>query len=240
MRRDLRLRPTSVRLPDGKCTIRSGGSGRSEMCSNISRHVPGNISHSQNTIGIGRSRKTENDEASVGLAIRVHSEFVYTVQSDSWKMRSRETRSSSLGLTHRTVHFLVAVVSLPGGFCIRHHPVLAFSVVMSPSVIVPLGTNPLQVILLDSPAPAKSGKRGWQFSAGLPAPTHPSERTPRGAGFSFRPRQTSLPLSRYVSPIHNLLQIYNSYYRFICGKRRMNLWVEAVIEYETRQALSCV
>ena len=77
---------------------------------------------------------------------------------------------------------------------------LAFSGFVSPSVIGLLGTNPLQVILLDSPAPAKSGKRGWQFLAGLPAPTHPSERTLGTAGFSSRPRQSSLLLSRYVFP----------------------------------------
>src|ERR1019366_9474545 len=53
------------------------------------------------------SRKTENDEASVVLAVRVHVEFVYRVQSDSWKMRSRKTQSSSLGLTARTLAFLV-------------------------------------------------------------------------------------------------------------------------------------
>ena len=43
--------------------------------------------------------------------------------------------------------------------------VLAFSGVVSPSVIVLIGTNPLQVILLDSPAPAKSDERGWRFPA---------------------------------------------------------------------------
>ena len=96
-------------------TIRSGGSGRSEMCSNISRHVPGNRSHSQNTMGIVTSRNTEDAEASVGLAIRVHSEFVYTVQSDSWKMRSRETQSSAFGLTDRTLKCLLAAVLIPGG-----------------------------------------------------------------------------------------------------------------------------
>src|ERR1019366_2252541 len=86
-------------------TINSGGSGKSEMCSNISRHVPGNISHSQSTIGVGLSRKTENDEASVVLAVRVH--------VDSWKMRSRKTQSSSLGLTDRTLAFLVIAVPIP-------------------------------------------------------------------------------------------------------------------------------
>src|SRR5260370_32646550 len=48
--------------------------------------------------------------ASAGLAIRVHSEFVYTAQSDSRKMRSRATQSSPFGLTDRTVRFLVAAV----------------------------------------------------------------------------------------------------------------------------------
>ena len=50
------------------------------MCSNIPRRVSGNRSHSQNTIGIVTSRNTEDAEASVGHAIRVHSAFVYTVQ----------------------------------------------------------------------------------------------------------------------------------------------------------------
>ena len=64
----------------------------------------------------------ENDEASVVLAVRVHVEFVYTVQSDSWKMRSRETQSSSLGLTDRTLAFLVLVVPIPGDFFMPCHP----------------------------------------------------------------------------------------------------------------------
>src|SRR5260370_13545066 len=103
--------------------------------------------------------------------------------------------------------------------------VLAFSGVVSPSVIVLLGTNPLQVILSDTPAPAKSGKRGCQSPAGLPAPTHPSERTLETAGFSSRPRQTSLPLSRYV------FTFPDSHCILVCGKRRQNLLKEVVVEY---------
>ena len=162
------------------------------MHSNISRQVPGNRLASQTTIGTGASLKTEDAESTVGRAFRVLSEFVCTLQPASWKMHSRATPSASSGLTHRTVTFLVAAVSISGGFFIQPCPetsdilrprflrswnerkeysrtvevavlVLAFSGVVSPSAIVPLGSNRRQ-----------RDSRG--LPAGLAAPTHASER----------------------------------------------------------------
>jgi len=52
----------------------------------------------------------------VGHATRVQSEFVNKLQSDLWKMRSREAQSPSFGLTARTVKLLAAAVWFPGGF----------------------------------------------------------------------------------------------------------------------------
>ena len=92
--------------------MRRGASGRSARWSNISPHVPDEISQSQITIGISISRNTERAEATVALAI--------TVQPDL-KMCSREAQSSSLGLTDSTV---LNAVSSPGGFLMLPHPLV--------------------------------------------------------------------------------------------------------------------
>src|SRR5579872_5824854 len=66
-------------------TIKRGGSGRSEIWSNIPLQVPDVISQSQMTIGRDIFRNKERAAATVALAV--------TVQRD-WKMRSRAAQSS--------------------------------------------------------------------------------------------------------------------------------------------------
>jgi hypothetical protein len=74
-------------------TIKSGGSGRNEIWSNISHHLPVVISASNSTMGNVACRNTKRAEATAALGISVQSDL---------KMRSRETQSSPLELTKRT------------------------------------------------------------------------------------------------------------------------------------------
>jgi hypothetical protein len=98
------------------------------MWSNISLHVPGVISQSQITIGMGVSRNTERAEAIVELEL--------TVQLDL-KMRSREAQSSTLALMDKTT---LRAFSRRDDLCMSPHPFVCdrFSATFPPIT----GTSP--------------------------------------------------------------------------------------------------
>src|ERR1035438_7199453 len=112
-----RLRASAQRYSSAsrEVTIRTGGSGRSKMFSNISRQEPGAMSRSVTTSGILARHNAPIADSTVAQGRSVHFDSLHRIRSDRSKMELNEVWSSSIGLTDSTVT-VAETIPLAGGF----------------------------------------------------------------------------------------------------------------------------